>query len=65
MTRPIDSYGWMDGKKLVKVLIDFENAISIEDEMIHLVSFSPVLSVLFALFCFCYLTVCCLTVYCV
>ena len=35
--KPIDSYGWMDGKKLVKVFVEFENASSIEDEMIQLV----------------------------
>mmetsp|Transcript_11604 Transcript_11604/g.11987 ORF Transcript_11604/g.11987 Transcript_11604/m.11987 type:complete len:159 (+) Transcript_11604:54-530(+) len=36
LSRPIDSYAWMDGKKLVKILIDFENASTIEDEKIHL-----------------------------
>ena len=28
----------MDGKKIVKILLDFENALSIEDDLINLVS---------------------------
>jgi hypothetical protein len=35
---PIDSYGWSDGKKTVKILVDFENALDIPDEDISLVS---------------------------
>jgi hypothetical protein len=35
---PIDSYGWLDNKKTVKILVDFENAIDIPDEDFSLVS---------------------------
>lgn len=36
---PIDSYGWSDGKKTVKILVDFENAMEIADDDISLVSY--------------------------
>mmetsp|Transcript_17252 Transcript_17252/g.28846 ORF Transcript_17252/g.28846 Transcript_17252/m.28846 type:complete len:163 (-) Transcript_17252:224-712(-) len=35
---PIDSYGWSDGKKTVKILVDFENAIDLPDEHISLIT---------------------------
>lgn len=35
--KSIDSYGWSDGKKTVKILVDFDNAIDIPDEDIVLV----------------------------
>lgn len=35
---PIDSYGWSDGKKTVKILVDFDNASDIPEEDISLVS---------------------------
>ena len=36
--KSIDSYGWSDGKKTVKILVDMENAQDIPDDDIVLVS---------------------------
>jgi hypothetical protein len=36
----------MDGKKIVKIFVDFENASTIEDEMIELVSLPSSISFL-------------------
>ncbi len=36
--KSFDSYSWMDGKKIVKIILDFENALSVDDNNIILVS---------------------------
>eukprot|EP00341_Mesodinium_pulex_P014886 CAMPEP_0116890292 /NCGR_PEP_ID=MMETSP0467-20121206/831_1 /TAXON_ID=283647 /ORGANISM="Mesodinium pulex, Strain SPMC105" /LENGTH=149 /DNA_ID=CAMNT_0004557907 /DNA_START=34 /DNA_END=480 /DNA_ORIENTATION=- len=35
-TRVIESYSWMDGKKSVKILVDYENAGDVDDECLEL-----------------------------
>jgi hypothetical protein len=39
--RAIESYGWMDGKKSVKIIIDYDNASAVDDECITLVQLLP------------------------
>lgn len=52
-TRVIESYSWMDGKKSVKILVDYENAGDVDDECLELVSFLALIVWLLALIFIC------------